>query len=287
MVTNILMELSMAMLRNLFGHQKHHVQKVCIAHDGTGAPVEFSNVGDIDEKNHRAKAGNNNLLVSCDKKGKGPKCKSSKRKDKYQAKANSMEIVHSNSDTSGNGGFHCPNLLFESGSVVEDLDEFDSGAKDLNFVDDLKRSSLKENDRRTQQQVNGEMYNCYYYPHMKDLNMNTNSRLVGTMHPSCLQTSMRSGKIKATCYCSNDVDEQFKPTPVHIFCADSDFGASGAGGVDSDDGDDEYNGDSDFDDGRSKKGKKKTANKGLSKSVKPTKTPAKSKTKTSTSASGE
>ena len=261
------------------------MQKVCIAHDGAGAPVEFSNVGDIDERNHQQQAkGENNLFVSCDKKGKSDKSEFSKRKDKYQTKANSTETVHSNNDVKA--GFHCPNTLLESGSAVEDLDDIDGDARDLKSIADLKRCSLKEKNGRTKHPVNGETNN-YYYPDMKDTNMNSNYKLVGTTHPSYLQTSMRSGKIKATCYCSNDFDEQFKPTPIHIFCADSDFGAGG--GVNSDDDDDDdYNGDSDFDEGKSKKGKKKTASKGQSKSEKSTKSSStKSKTKTNTTASGE
>ena len=106
-----------------------------------------------------------------------------------------------------------------------------------------------------------------------------NGRLVGTTHPSYLQTSLRSGKINASCYCSNEVDEHFKPTPIHIFCADSDFGAGVGGESDDDDDDDEYDGDSDFDDGKSKKGKKKVAAKGKSKSDKSS---TKSRAKTNT-----
>ena len=70
----------MSVLRNLFSHQKHHVQKVCISHDDSGAPVEFHGVVDIDDRNHHQAKGDNNLFVACDKKGKKTKNKFSKKK---------------------------------------------------------------------------------------------------------------------------------------------------------------------------------------------------------------
>ena len=270
------MEVGMSVLRNLFSHQKHHVQKVCISHDGSGDPVEFNGVVDINERNHHQTKGNNNLFVACDKKGRKTKNIFSKKKEKYHANSNgAIETVCDSNATN----FHGSNSLSESDTVVvQDLDDY----QHERLTEDLKRSSLNRN--RQHPPINGGVtYNCYY-PFLKHKTTpNCNGRLVGTTHPSYLQTSLRSGKIKASCYCSNEVDEHFKPTPIHIFCADSDFGA-GVGSDSDDDDDDDYDGDSDFDDEKSKKGKKKSAAKGKGKSDKSS---TKSRAKTYTASVGE
>ena len=276
------MEVGMSVLRNLFSHQKHHVQKVCISHDDSGAPVEFHGVVDIDDRNHHQAKGDNNLFVACDKKGKKTKNKFSKKKEKYHANASSTNERFCDSNATN---FHRSNSHSESDTVVvEDLDDY----QHERLTERLEKSSLNHN-RQHPPITGGVSYN-YCYPFLMNNTTTTtpscNGRLVGTTHPSYLQTSLRSGKINASCYCSNEVDEHFKPTPIHIFCADSDFGAcvGGESDDDDDDDDDDYDGDSDFDDGKSKKGKKKVAVKGKSKSDKSS---TKNRAKTNTPSVGE
>ena len=182
----------MSLIRNLFSHQKHSVRKVCISHD-TNGDVEFNTVADSHLDSFSIDTENNAQH----------KNKNKKKGEKYCSRVMNGGILHNNNNdiVVHNGAkFHCPNALLETGSTLEDLDEDNHNVVREEKLSDHARRSLTHG----------------YCPGIRE---NNNVRLIGTTHPSYLQTSQRSAKINATCYCSNDIDDHFKPTPIHIFCA--------------------------------------------------------------------
>ncbi len=193
----------MSLIRNLFNHQKHHVRKVCISHESVNAS-DLNDVGNT----HPDKKENDALLANGKKKGKHKKGNFTKRKGEKYTKVQSMDQIpkHNDGCVPNGGNFHSPNVLLESGStVLEDLEDDNHNLPAEKLTEHAKRALAHD-----------------YYTAISE---NNNVRLVGTTHPSYLQTSMRSGKIRATCYCSDDIDQHFKPTPIHIFCAGTEVDA--------------------------------------------------------------
>ncbi len=201
------MEPGMALLKNLFGLQKHHVQKVCIGGQEKQGQKHSP-------QSQESTAVQTNSQVTC-KKGK----KSSK-KDKRRSQRNSIEIESNpklESDLSQESRFHCPDMFV----VESNLEEEDSinlaGCPQQNQIshDSIgicnKKHRSKSERRHTHQ--NQGAPRVKYGSKFGNLFKHSMSLESGIIH--AVGSSPHS---HGQCYCSSDEDD-FKPTPIHIFCS--------------------------------------------------------------------
>ncbi len=198
----------MALLKNLFGLQKHHVQKVCIGGQQEKQGQKHS------PQPQESKAVQNNSQMSC-KKGK----KSSK-KDKRKSHRNSIEIESNpslESDLSHESRFHGPDMFI----VESNLEEEDS----INLATCPQQNQLSyvpigiDNKKQRSKSERRHTHHNQGAPRVK------HGSKFGNLFKHSM--SLESGIIHAVgssrhsdghCYCSSDEDD-FKPTPIHIFCS--------------------------------------------------------------------